>query len=276
MRPTRRSPRSLATPSLARPSLATPSLARRSLGTALSAAALAVALPALAQEASFSHEVEGGQVAIHPVDHASFALETPAGVILVDPVGGAEAYADLPAPDLILITHEHGDHYDQPTLDGLPEVPLIANPAVAGMLPEAMAARTTVMENGDTGEALGWAIEAIPAYNITEDRLQNHPEGRDNGYVLTIGGQRFLIAGDTEDTPELRALEDIHVAFLPMNLPYTMSVEQAADAVAAFAPDIVYPYHHRGSDIEAFTRLVEEGGSGAQVVVAPWYDDADA
>ncbi|QBX33327.1 MBL fold metallo-hydrolase [Paracoccus liaowanqingii] len=237
--------------------------------------------PARAQDASpqpgpFRHPVDGGEIVIHPVDHASMVLETPAGVVYVDPVGGAEAYADLPAPDLILITHEHGDHYDQPTLDALPEVPIIANGAVADMLPEAMAARVTAMANGDTGEALGLTIEAIPAYNITPERAQYHPQGRDNGYVLTIGGQRVLIAGDTEDTPELRALTDIHVAFLPMNLPYTMTVEQAAEAVTAFAPEVVYPYHFRDSDMAAFARLVEEGGSGAQVVVADWYPDGAA
>lgn len=245
--------------------------------TALTPAALTLAIlagPALAQD-GFRHAVEGGEVVIHPVDHASMVLETPSGVIHVDPVGGADLYADLPAPDLILITHEHGDHYDQPTLDALAAVPIIANPAVAGMLPAAMAERTTVMENGDRAQALEIAIEAVPAYNITEDRLNFHPQGRDNGYVLTIGDRRFLIAGDTEDTPELRALEDIHVAFMPMNLPYTMTVGQAAEAVTAFAPDFVYPYHHRDSDLEEFTRLVAEGGSGAQVVIAPWYDDAD-
>ena len=237
--------------------------------------------PARAQGATplpgpFSHPVEGGEVVIHPVEHASMVWQTPAGVIYVDPVGGAEAYADLPAPDLILITHEHGDHYDQPTLDALPEVRIIANPAVAGMLPEAMGERTTTMANGDAGEVLGLTIEAVPAYNTTPDRAQYHPQGRDNGYLLTIGGQRFLIAGDTEDTPELRALTGIDVAFLPMNLPYTMTVEQAAEAVTAFSPGVVYPYHHRDSDLDAFTRLVDEGGSGAQVVIADWYPDGAA
>jgi len=250
-------------------------LTRRTGLTLAATLAATTALPAHAQDGEFRHEVEGGEVVIHPVDHASMVLETPAGVIYVDPVGGAEAYADLPAPDLILITHEHGDHYDQPTLDALPEVPVIANPAVAGMLPEAMAGRATTMENGDTGEALGLPVEAIPAYNTTEDRLQNHPQGRDNGYVLTVGGSRFLIAGDTEDTPELRALTDIDVAFLPMNLPYTMSVEQAAEAVAAFAPAVVYPYHHRGSDLEEFTRLVQESGAPTEVVIAPWYPEGE-
>nr|WP_111301555.1 MBL fold metallo-hydrolase [Paracoccus saliphilus] len=253
----------------------------RRTGLKLTAALMGSALiPTFAQAQAapqeHRHPVEGGEVVIHPVSHASMVLETPAGVIMVDPVGGAEAYADLPAPDLILITHEHGDHYDQPTLDALPEVPIIANQAVHDMLPQAMQARSTVMANGDTREALGIQIEAIPAYNITEDRLQYHPEGRDNGYILTLGGKRFLIAGDTEDTPELRALSDIHVAFLPMNLPYTMTVQQAAEAVAAFTPDVVYPYHHRDSDLDEFTRLVNEGGSGTEVVVAEWYPQGDS
>lgn len=248
-------------------------LAAALLGTA---AIPRLAAPALAQGTAHRHAVDGGDVVIHPVSHASMVLETPAGVIYVDPVGGADAYAGLPAPQLIVITHEHGDHYDQPTLDALDAVGIIANPAVAAMLPDGMAARTTVMANGDTGQALGLTIEAVPAYNITPDRAQFHPKGRDNGYVLTIGGRRFLIAGDTEDTPELRALTNIHVAFLPMNLPYTMTVEQAADAVTAFAPDIVYPYHHRDSDLEAFARAVEQGESGAQVVIADWYGDAPA
>ncbi|WP_410216731.1 MBL fold metallo-hydrolase [Paracoccus sp. (in: a-proteobacteria)] len=248
----------------------------RRTGLTLAATLLGSAMPALAQDSEYRHPVEGGEVVIHPVSHASMVLETPGGVIYVDPVEGADLYADLPAPDLILLTHEHGDHYDQPTLDALPEAPMIANPAVFDMLPEAQQARTTRMKNGDEGTALDMPIEAIPAYNITEDRLQNHPEGRDNGYILTIGGERFLIAGDTEDTPELRALEDIHVAFLPMNLPYTMSVEQAAEAVAAFAPDVVYPYHHRGSDLQDFSRLVTESGVDTQVVIAEWYPEGES
>ncbi|MDX5350509.1 MAG: MBL fold metallo-hydrolase [Paracoccaceae bacterium] len=244
--------------------------------TILTAAALTLTAGAVAAQQTHSHAVEGGEVVIHPIQHASMVLETPAGVIYVDPVEGAERYADLPAPDAILLTHEHGDHFDLPTLEGLAEAPLVVNQAVFDQLPEEMQARATVMGNGDTGEILGAAIEAIPAYNITEDRLQFHPEGRDNGYVLTLGGMRFLIAGDTEDTPELRALSDIHVAFLPMNLPYTMTVEQAAEAVAAFQPDIVYPYHFGDSDLEEFARLVEASGAGTEVVIAEWYPDADS
>lgn len=240
------------------------------------AAVLALAAGAAAAQQIHSHPVEGGEVVVHPVVHASLVLETPGGVIYVDPVAGAERFDALPAPDVILVTHDHGDHFDLETLSALAEAPLIVNPTVFGELPDEMQARATVMANGDTGEILGAPIEAIPAYNITEDRLQFHPEGRDNGYVLTLGGMRFLIAGDTEDTPEMRALTDIHVAFLPMNLPFTMSVEQAADAVAAFRPDIVYPYHFRGSDVAEFARLVEASGSGTQVVIAEWYPDDES
>lgn len=248
----------------------------RRTGLGLAAAALAAtALPRLAAAqnpaAAFSFPVQGGAVVIHPVDHASMVIETPGGVVHVDPVGGAAKYAGLPAPDLILITHEHGDHFDLPTLEALPPVRLITNPAVHEKLPEAMKARASVMANGDTAEVIGMQIEAIPAHNTTADRMNYHPVGRDNGYVLTIGGQRFYIAGDTEPTPDMLALTDIAVAFLPMNLPYTMTVQQAAEAVTAFKPRTVFPYHHRGSDLEEFTRLVTEGGSGAQVVIADWY-----
>lgn len=253
----------------------------RRTGLGLAAAALgSAALPRLAaaQEAAgpYSFAVEGGEVIFHPVDHASMVIETPGGVIHVDPVGGAAKYAGLPEPALILITHEHGDHFDLPTLEALPAVRLITNPAVHDKLPDAMKERASVMANGDTAEALGMQIEAIPAHNITEDRMQYHPVGRDNGYVLTIGGQRFYIAGDTEPTPEMLALTDIAVAFLPMNLPYTMTVQQAAEAVAAFKPAVVFPYHHRGSDVQEFARLVLEGGSGAEVAIANWYPEGEA
>ncbi|WP_299840648.1 MBL fold metallo-hydrolase [uncultured Paracoccus sp.] len=243
----------------------------------LGAAALSMAaLPrhVFAQDAN-SYAVEGGNVVIHPVDHASMVIETPGGVIWVDPVGGAEKYAALPPASLILITHEHGDHYDAPTLEGIGgAAPIITNPAVHAMLPEALKARATAMENGAQAMQGDIGIEAIPAYNLTEDRLQYHPQGRDNGYVLTLGGKRVYIAGDTEDIPEMKALTGIEVAFLPMNLPYTMTVEQAAAGVEGFKPAFVYPYHHKGSDVQAFKTLVEAGGSGSQVVIANWYPGA--
>ena len=252
---------------------------RTSLKTAVFAlGATAIPRALLAQDgaaSAFRFPVEGGDVVFHPVDHASMVVETPGGVIYVDPVGGAEKYSALPPADLILITHEHGDHYDQPTLDALPAVSLITNPAVHDMLPDAMKERATSMANGDSVEAMGLQIAAVPAHNTTEDRMQYHPAGRDNGYILTIGGSRFYIAGDTEPLPEMGALNDIEVAFLPMNLPYTMTVEQAAEAVAMFKPKTVFPYHHKGSDVQAFAQLVEAGDSGTQVVIANWYPNGE-
>lgn len=214
-----------------------------------------------------------GEVVIHPVAHASFVMETPAGVFYVDPVGGADAYKAYPAPDFILITHHHGDHYDQPTLDALwnDNAAMIANPTVFEKLPEAMKARTASLSNGDTGEARGLPIEAIPAYNVTEDRLKYHPQGRDNGYVLSVDGLRIYIAGDTEDIPEMRALKDIDIAFVPFNLPYTMTEEQAASAVAEFAPKVVYPYHYRDSDPELFKSLLAQANATPEVRIGPWY-----
>lgn len=246
------------------------------LATASAAVMPRLAFAQTAVPTSFAYPVEGGQVVFHPVDHASMVVETPGGVIYVDPVGGADLYAGMPQPALILLTHEHGDHFDLPTLQALPPVAIIANPAVHGMLPADMQARATAMANGDQAQAMGMGIEAVPAYNTSPDKQQFHPQGRDNGYVLTIGAKRFYIAGDTEDTPEMRALEDIEVAFLPMNLPYTMTVQQAADAVAAFKPVTVFPYHHRGSDVQDFARLVEATDAGSLVVIANWYPRGEA
>jgi L-ascorbate metabolism protein UlaG (beta-lactamase superfamily) len=234
------------------------------------------ARPLGAQEAQMvgdRYETESGEIVIHPVEHASFVMETPGPVIYVDPVGGEAAYEGLPPPDLVLITHEHGDHYDPETLSAIvgEETKLITNPAVHGMLPEDLRARATAMANGETTMAGDIAVEAIPAYNTTEERLQYHPQGRDNGYVLGIDGRRVYVAGDTEDIPEMRALENIDIAFVPMNLPYTMTPEQAASGVAAFAPGVVYPYHYRDSDLEAFEAGLTEAGAETEVVRGNWY-----
>ncbi|KKB11113.1 hypothetical protein VE25_14995 [Devosia geojensis] len=203
-------------------------------------------------------ETTQGNLVIRPVEHASLLLAWGGHVLYVDPVGGAELYDDLPAPTGILITHEHGDHFDLPTLEAVAgEAPLIVNEAVYNMLPEALQARATALANGESGSVSGIQVRAIPAYNTTPERQQYHPEGRDNGYILTFADKLVYVAGDTEDTEEMRALSGIEVAFIPMNLPYTMDVEQAADAVNAFQPAIVYPYHYRGSDLDAFEELVQ-------------------
>jgi L-ascorbate metabolism protein UlaG (beta-lactamase superfamily) len=220
-----------------------------------------------------TYAVEGGELAIHPVEHASLVMTLPGMVIYVDPVGGAEPYAPLPPPALILVTHEHGDHFDAPTLTALTgeTTRLLTNPAVHGMLPAELQAKATAIANGESTTANAVAIDAIPAYNTTPDRLQYHPQGRDNGYVLTIGDTRVYVAGDTEDIPEMRALTDIAIAFVPMNLPYTMTVEQAASGVAAFAPARVYPYHYGESDVATFARLVGDAGAATEVLLRDWY-----
>ena len=191
-----------------------------------------------------------GEVTVTPISHASFVMQTPAGVIYVDPVGEASSYADQPAPDLILVTHEHGDHYNAETLAALmaDTTVLITNRAVFAMLPEDLQARANAISNGETASFETVEVEAIPAYNTTEGRTDFHPEGRDNGYVVNVDGLRVYISGDTEDIPEMRALENIDVAFVCMNLPFTMDAAAAASAVSEFAPTYVYPYHYRGRD----------------------------
>jgi L-ascorbate metabolism protein UlaG (beta-lactamase superfamily) len=188
-------------------------------------------------------------------------------------VGGAAAFERHPAPDLILVTHEHGDHFHPETLAALAgsETRLITNPAVFEMLPDELKSRATAIGNGEGADAGSVRIDAIPAYNTTEDRLKYHPKGRDNGYVLSVDGRRVYIAGDTEDIPEMRALTDIDIAFVPMNLPFTMDVDQASSAVAEFAPKFVYPYHYKGSDPQAFASKVAEAGKGTEVVQGAWY-----
>ena len=210
-------------------------------------------------------------------DNYAYLVKGPDGVCIIDAPDAAPIIAAADArgwhPGVLMITHHHGDHFDPETLTALvkDQTVLIANPTVYEKLPEKIKAKTTSMANGDTGTILGAGVEAIPAYNITEDRLKYHPKGRDNGYVMTIDGLRIYIAGDTEGTPEMRALTDIDLAFVPMNLPYTMDVMQAADAVNAFAPKIVYPYHYRDSDPEMFAKHLAEAGAETEVRMGPWY-----
>ncbi len=217
----------------------------------------------------------GGDIAVHPVSHASFVMETPAGTIYSDPVGDASDYADFPEPDLILITHEHGDHYNADTLAALvgDNTQIITNPAVYGMLPDDLKARASQVGNGDSTSFGELGIDAIPAYNTTEERKNFHPQGRDNGYILTFEGFRVYISGDTEDIPEMRALENIDLAFVCMNLPFTMDSDAAASAVSEFKPTHVYPYHYRGRDggtqdpAEFAAALAE----GIEVKMGNWY-----
>ena len=216
-------------------------------------------------------------VAIHPIHHSAMALVWNGHTVLVDPHDGAERYAAYPTPELVLITDIHGDHMDPATLSGLDlsKAKIIAPKAVMDELPDDLKALCTVMANGEHGEELGIGIEALPMYNMPDPNDPRHPKGRGNGYVLTFGNERIYISGDTEDIPEMRALTNIDVAFVCMNLPYTMTEQQAASGVLAFHPKVVYPYHYRGkdgfSDVALFKKLVNEGDPKIDVQLVDWY-----
>jgi L-ascorbate metabolism protein UlaG (beta-lactamase superfamily) len=218
----------------------------------------------------------GGPLVIHPINHATFVMEWNGHTIAVDPVGGAEAFEEFPQADLILITDIHADHLSAETVAALASsaTTVVAPAAVAEMLPQGEGTQLRVLANGASTTWNGVTVEAVPMYNIDPAKQGFHPKGRGNGYLLTLGGIRVYISGDTEDIPEMRALENIDVAFVCMNLPYTMDVGPAADAVLEFAPKIVYPYHYRGkdgmSDLDEFTALVAKNPA-IDVRVLAWY-----
>ena len=213
-----------------------------------------------------------GDLVIHPINHATLAMSWNHMVIYADPVGGAKRFEGLPRPNLIVLTDIHGDHLSAETLKALAteNTALVAPPAVASQLPADLKARTTILTNGETKVVSTITIEAIPMYNTTPERNHFHAKGRGNGYMLTLGDKRVYLSGDTEDIPEMRALKNIDVAFVCMNLPYTMTVEQAASAVREFRPKIVYPYHYKGSDVEKFKKLVGND-VGVDVRLRDWY-----
>ena len=247
-----------------------------------------------------------GNAVIHPIGHASLLVSWNGKKILVDPApaggggggGGARGgaggrgaggrggggggptpapsaealavFTSLGQPDLILITHTHGDHFNAPVLTAVagPRTVLAVPQAAYDGLPDALKAKATIMANGDTSTLAGIDVQAVAAYNVTPERLRNHPEGAGNGYVVNLGGKRLYFAGDTEETPELKSLPNIDAAFLPMNLPFTQTPEAAAQWVKDFKPRIVYPYHFSNGDLSAFVSAV---GNVAEVRVRKWY-----
>lgn len=218
-----------------------------------------------------------GALVVHPVQHASFVMGWNGKAIYVDPAWDAALYEKLPPPDLILITDIHQDHLNTAVLEKLvrPSTKIIAPAAVREKLPADLQQVTEILANGAQTTTLGARIEAVPMYNLTAERLRYHTKGRGNGYVVTMGGKRVYVAGDTEGTPEMLARRNIDIAFIPMNLPYTMSVEQAANAVKAFKPKVVYPYHYQGSEVAAFARMVGDK-AGVEVRQRTWYPDQGA
>ena len=209
-----------------------------------------------------------GLVRITPLNHASTLIEAGGKSIYLDPAKPVD-FSARPKADLILITDIHGDHMDPDSVTAVSKTgtEILAPPAVVQTV---KAAKT--IANGETKTWQGWTIEAVPAYNLKRGPSPGklfHDRRRGNGYVLTYGGKRFYFSGDTEGVPEMRALKNIDVAFVCMNLPYTMPPDEAAEAVKAFHPKIVIPYHYRGSDLGVFQKGLE--GTGIEVRLLDWY-----
>ncbi len=212
---------------------------------------------------------EEGELKIRPIMHGSLMLEFRGKVIHVDPWSRG-TYVGLPKADLILITDIHPDHMDRAMVEQLKKdtTVILAPAAVAETIREAQ-----IIRNGESKTVDGITVEAVPMYNLVRGPNPGqlyHTKGRGNGYVLTLGGKRVYISGDTECVPEIKALKGIDVAFICMNLPFTMPPEEAAECVKAFRPKIVYPYHYRNSDLNIFVNALKDE-SGIEVRVRSWY-----
>ena len=201
----------------------------------------------------------GKTLKFHALMHASIRLEYDGKEIEIDPVGKLRDrtvdFTQMPKADIIFVTHEHGDHYDEATLKLLSgeNTKLIMNPRCAEMFGAGQ-----VMVNGDKLTlADDFTVEAVPAYNTTEGHLQFHPKGRDNGYILTIDGIRIYVAGDTEDIPEMESIDDIDIAFLPCNQPHTMTPDQLINAAKVIKPKVLFPYHYGQTDLSGVAAQLE-------------------
>jgi L-ascorbate metabolism protein UlaG (beta-lactamase superfamily) len=210
-------------------------------------------------------KTSAGNLTIQPINHSAIRFEFKGKQYYVDPAGEAP-WDKMPKADAILITHEHFDHLNLKVINRIKKdsTLIFAN---ASSVKEAGFGQ--VIEVGQSRKVLDITVQAVPAYNLTAERLRFHPKARkDNGYVLTFGDKRIYVAGDTEGTPEMKALKDIDVAFLPINLPYTMPPKEAADAARAFKPKILYPYHQGQSDPNEVKKLLADE-KGIEVRVLP-------
>ncbi len=197
-------------------------------------------------------KADGNDLKITFIGHGTLMFTYQNKVVHVDPVSSMADYSKLPKADVILITHEHGDHCDAKAIAAIrkEQTAILLNKACADQLGSG-----TVMKNGDTQTVAGLKVEAVPAYNPAKNF---HPKGNGNGYVITFGKTRVYVAGDTENIPEMKDLKNIDVAFLPMNLPYTMTPEQVAEAAKVIQPKILYPYHYGQTDPNALVKLLKD------------------
>ncbi len=209
----------------------------------------------------------GKSVKFHALVHASIRIEYNGKEIEIDPVtklgNKVIDYSAMPKADYLLVTHEHGDHFDREAIKVLTDerTRFITNQRCAEMYGAGEA-----MANGDKLQiADDFTLEAVPAYNTTEGRTQFHPKGRDNGYILTIDGLRIYIAGDTEDIPEMSSINNIDIAFLPCNQPYTMTTEQLVKAARTVKPKVLFPYHYGQTDVKGIPAQLEGDGIDVRI-----------
>lgn len=208
----------------------------------------------------------GKTVTFHALTHASIRIQYDGKEIEIDPVtklgNKTIDYASMPKADYLLVTHEHFDHFNQDAIKLLTgeKTQFITNQRCADMYGSG-----TVMVNGQSSVFQDIQVEAVPAYNYTEGHTQFHPKGRDNGYILTLDGLRIYIAGDTEDIPEMSAIKDIDVAFLPCNQPYTMTPDQLVKAARIIKPKVVFPYHYGQTDVTIIPSLLRNDGIDVRI-----------
>jgi len=203
-----------------------------------------------------SFDTGKGELRITFLGHATLVLEFGGKLIYIDPVKQYGDFSKFPKADLVLVTHEHGDHLDPGSIAALKAAStrIVLNGASRNKLGEGEA-----LEHGKIMEAAGVSVKAVPAYNVTAGRTNYHPrDRRDNGYVVTVGNLHIYVAGDTELIPEMADLGHIDIAFLPMNLPYTMTPEQVATAARTIRPAILYPYHFGNTDTSQLTKLLAD------------------
>jgi len=203
-------------------------------------------------------KTEEGDLTITFLGHATLMISFNGKIIHIDPVSQYADYSKMPQADLILVTHEHYDHCDLEAIGAIrtDKTVMVITPDTAEQVKGGI-----IMKNGDKKTIQGLLIEAVPAYNLVNMRspgVPYHGKGTGNGYIITCGGKRIYIAGDTENIPEMKGLKNIDIAFLPMNLPYTMTPEMVADAAKAFRPGILYPYHYGETNVQKLIDLLKD------------------
>ena len=225
-----------------------------------------------------TYKTSKGLLTIQPIIHASMYLKWHNKIIYVDPSRLDKWTSQLPKSDVVFITDIHGDHLNLKSLKQVLKpstviiMPLAAQLKLKG---SGLTNKIITLRNGERKRLMGMRIKAIPMYNLPESNKSRHIKGRGNGYILNLGGKRLYLSGDTADIKEMRALKNIDIAFVCMNLPYTMTVSQAASAVLDFKPTVVYPYHYRGkggfSDVAHFKSLIEKDTKNIEVKLKNWY-----